>query len=53
MSIFNELNDSLIKAAKEIYVPKFLEEYKEIPLISERLGIYQKGNGTIRLTIKE
>ena len=54
MSYFSELNDALMKAAKEIYVPMMLASQLERGCpVAEMLGIAQKGNGAIRLTIKE
>ena len=38
--------------AKEIYIPILKAEFVKQPLVADRLGIAQKGNGTIRLTIK-
>ena len=53
MSEFSELDNSLMKAAKETYIPILKAELVKQSLVAERLGISQKCNGTIRLTIKE
>ena len=52
MSELSKLDNSLMKAAKEIYIPILKAEFVKQPLVADRLGIAQKGNGTIRLTIK-
>ena len=52
MSTFSELNNSIVKAAKEIYVPMLKAELGKQTLIADRLGIAQNGEGTIHLTIK-
>ena len=53
MSAFNELNDAIMKAAKETYVPRLKAELSKQTLVADKLGITQKGDGTIRLAIKE
>ena len=53
MSEFSELDNSLMKAAKETYIPILKAELVKQPLVADRLGIAQKGKGTVRFTIKE